>query len=523
MSRRLLAVQLLVASALFTAGLAIFRFTCDDAWIAFRYVHNLLIGRGLVWNPAPFPPVEGYTSFAWVMVCAAGEALTGLGPDRVAEALLYASGLVTLGLIGSWAARMPLAPGLERWRPALVAGVLLGIVSNRTFLIWCTSGLEQGFNTVLLVAWLYVGRWGTGTARVWGLTSLAATLALVRPDGLLTWVLTGLLCALWAWQRRLPLVAASPLVVPVLHLLWRRWTYGLWLPNTYYAKHAALWPESGVVYATSFLLEYGFVFWIPLALVGLRRRGLPGPVGAVASAAVLGHFAYYTLAVGGDHFGFRVYHHLIPLAWLGLPWLLGALPTRRALLVGASLLVFAQIVPWTHHVRTNDLEAVEAREGDPHAVHDVLPPPLSWYGLAWEGTQTWLRDHFVCIRYRAHAGFIARQQARYGTQRVHTDPSDHDAHVGAGIGWPGWVLPDALVIDKLGLNDPVVARNPVRRATRKMAHDRRPPDGYVDCFQPNVTAARGRIRRTPRAHPLTAEAVEACVQTGLDAVRLPTH
>ena len=38
-------------------------FLCDDAFIAFRYVGNAHDGHGLVWNPAPFAPVEGYSIF----------------------------------------------------------------------------------------------------------------------------------------------------------------------------------------------------------------------------------------------------------------------------------------------------------------------------------------------------------------------------------------------------------------------------------------------------------------------------
>ena len=42
----------------------------DDAHISFRYMSNELLGHGLVWNPAPFEPVEGYTSFSWVVLLA---------------------------------------------------------------------------------------------------------------------------------------------------------------------------------------------------------------------------------------------------------------------------------------------------------------------------------------------------------------------------------------------------------------------------------------------------------------------
>ena len=39
-----------------------------------------------------------------------------------------------------------------------------------------------------------------------------------------------------------------------------------------------------------------------------------------------------------------------------------------------------------------------------------------------------------------------------------------------------------------------------------MAHERRPPEGYIDCFKPNVDLALGRVK--PR--PLTDDDIRAC-------------
>ena len=44
-------------------------FLTDDAFISFRYVHNLLEGHGLVFNPGE--RVEGYSNFLWVLELAA--------------------------------------------------------------------------------------------------------------------------------------------------------------------------------------------------------------------------------------------------------------------------------------------------------------------------------------------------------------------------------------------------------------------------------------------------------------------
>ena len=60
------------------------------------------------------------------------------------------------------------------------------------------------------------------------------------------------------------------------------------------------------------------------------------------------------------------------------------------------------------------------------------------------------------------------------------------------VGYLGWVLPQVAIIDALGLNDYVIARNEATRAEqsdrpeRQMAHDREAPEGYVECFRPNV-------------------------------------
>ena len=62
-----------------------------------------------------------------------------------------------------------------------------------------------------------------------------------------------------------------------------------------------------------------------------------------------------------------------------------------------------------------------------------------------------------------------------------------------GVGAAAWALPNVAIIDEFGLNDRVIARNPVpeavaraRQRVRVMAHERTPPRGYIQCFLPNV-------------------------------------
>ena len=48
------------------------RWTCDDAYISFRYAANLAEHGELAFNVVPLERVEGYTNFGWVVLLAAG-------------------------------------------------------------------------------------------------------------------------------------------------------------------------------------------------------------------------------------------------------------------------------------------------------------------------------------------------------------------------------------------------------------------------------------------------------------------
>src|SRR5688572_6707761 len=150
----------LAAAAALVAGWNLFWFLCDDAFIAFRYVDHARRGWGYVWNPAPFMPVEGYTSFLWVVLLQAVWWLTGIEPPEAANPLGLFFGMATLALVGAMVWRLPLSPGLAKSRVGLLGFVLFGIVSNRTFLTWTSSGLETSLVTFWLVAWAAVALLG---------------------------------------------------------------------------------------------------------------------------------------------------------------------------------------------------------------------------------------------------------------------------------------------------------------------------------------------------------------------------
>jgi arabinofuranosyltransferase len=484
-------------------------FLTDDAYIAFRYASNLLSGWGLVWNPPPFRPVEGYTSFSWVLLLAAVWRVTGIEPPESATVLSLLAGLATLGVTAAFLQVLPLPERLGRRRLELTALTMLGLLTNRTFLTWLSSGLETALFDLLLVGWCLCAVWPS-RGRRWALvlSATAAGAALTRPDGLLAVFATPLLLvgAPGAATGWLPL-----LLVPA-HFAWRHATYGEWLPNTWYAKRGPMWPEAGARYFASFVLEYGVWVWFALAFAWLvrDRDRLRRSRGAVlAGGVLLAHFFVYTVDLGGDHFEYRVYSHLPPLLFVAAVWMASRLSDRLGVVAAwmLGITVASWPIAWTHWTLAEG--ATGRRILVPIA--DAFPAPVRPVVAAWDGWQAWLIDHFVCVRQEEHKGFQATMATSLPSREEGSElPWEVRAvHVTRSIGVVGWVFPNLAIVDAVGLTDRVVARH-AKAGERLMAHDREPPPGYLACFRPDFKYVDGAYRLLPREAPLTDDDIRAC-------------
>ena len=531
-----LAILLLLAGALFV-GWREFWFLTDDAFITFRYIDHHRRGWGLSWNPPPFAPVEGYSNFLWAILLEAVWILTGATPPASANvvSLILSYGSLALGFSMVW--RMNLPERLHRHRFWLGCLMLLFAVSHRSFITWTSSGLETALFGFCVTLWLFgvleLGRQASCRALMLAAAG-AATAALTRPDGLLLVLACPLLAAyVWAGSRRVmrPLVCLSPLLLVLVHLLWRRWYYGAWVPNTYHAKQVVAWPDAGARYTASFILEYAVWLWALVGLVALgrvlwrvhREGAAPGglasrlPATIAASVMVL-HVAYYTFVIGGDHFEYRAYAHLIIPMAVALVRFVIRLPGRPAVAVAVYLLVVAaaQPLPWVHYARTRNINDRGATLKLYVPIADAFPrSPLRKYARKFDALQRWMMPRHVGTRHQEHKVFwldqIAYYPSRNDGQKVQWQP-DHPVVVESTVGVGGWVLPQVAVIDFHGLNDKVVARNPVGEppAVRLLAHERTPPPGYVDCFLPNVEFKDASLKLKPRKTPLTEQAIREC-------------
>lgn len=589
-------IALLVLLAATIAGACAIAFQCDDAYITFRYVSNAHDGLGLVWNPPPFLPVEGYTGFLWAILLWGTWSLLGVEPPDAANWWSITFGVCQFVVIAYAAFRLRRRDGSPVGDTVALATIAC-IVAQRTFLQWMTSGLETALFNFAFVSWVLLAfrareRRSVKWLLLWA--AAAAVAALTRPDGLLLAAVTG--AAAWPSlaDRRVKTAALGllPLLAVVVHVAWRKSFYGEWLPNTAFAKIVAPWPEVGIPYFECFLFEHGLWLWFPVALVwfvvdavGCRGRFVAtwmrrAPAVAAVSAIAF-HTGYYILKVGGDHFEYRVLSQLVPLAWLSLA-AMGAQLFRRtgAVLATLGIPFLFSTVGWVHFAISRDLPMNPTGGMTPLATKlpAMLQPLWRWH----DAQQLILHLHFVCLRANQHRLALETFFQRYPERGKYATDDDVPVLIEGVVGVCGWTLRDVAIVDELGLNDWVVARtrgldwqtapefaniqrvmhgadvdgnglwtrdelrgwvktlfpaatDDVSRAepvldagfllfarehddamTRPeidafvqalfgrgaMAHERHPPPGYTEAFEPNVAVTPTGVTITPRQHPL---------------------
>lgn len=600
--KRIGVLCLLVALTVFGAWQL--AFLCDDAYIHFRYASNLHEGNGLVWNAAPFRPVEG-GGFLWILILTAVWSVTGVEPPDSANVVLIACGVVQVLILAAAANRLRRRDGTLMSAAVGLCAVAV-IISNRTFLQWLSSGLDTALFNVFLLGWVMMafrppeqrrGAW----LSTWAL--LAAAAALTRPDGLPLVCATVGVVAVDVLQRRRRvasgLVALLPLLLVAAHLLWRRSYYGDWLPNTYYAKVVSAWPEAGVRYFACFAFENGAWLWglITGAWVVLElRRGLQSMFASVlnnvpATAAVVVvvfNASYYCLMVGGDHFEYRVLSHLVPLGVLASVAMVCRMSNRTMWpIVTAAGLALAGSVGWVHLALTSDPSKFGVQ-----AISPQVPAFARGLTRWFDKQQAWLFLRYIGLRCNHHSIVLQLHALNLQRRMQVVDPPDAFPVFATGaVGLPGWCLPGCAIIDEFGLNDWVIARTrptfgepmteevmrqavadsdanhdgylnasefsaATSRATgsgalvdqgagqsvwvhhyllsilsedrpgevtleqavelgelvntgRLMAHEHKPPPGYVAAFEPNVFVGSGVLTVKPRRVPMTADRIRS--------------
>lgn len=298
--------------------------TLEDAYITFRYARNFAEGAGVgVWNVGQ-APVEGATSFLWMLVLGTGMQI-GISPFLLSKAIGLSS-LLGILLLLALLSRSAAAGGDERTsRAALGAAVLTALYIPLAW--YSVTGMETTFFS-LLVAMVVVSvvamRRGFGWVLIDSTTVLL--LVLVRPEGILFAIFLALykiFCGYKDSARFIPLSVFTIAVVGVE--AYRLVHFGDLLPNTYYAKATGGSMEFFLDFGTSYVhdfLKNSWPIWLVLSVGGYiawRRRDWIRPEPMLA--LVVGIYFAYVLKIGGDPVSaFPLWRHFVHIApvWLFL-------------------------------------------------------------------------------------------------------------------------------------------------------------------------------------------------------------
>ncbi|MEC9048222.1 MAG: hypothetical protein VYA51_09435 [Planctomycetota bacterium] len=335
-----LAVAAVAAAVWRAASLA---WTCDDAFITFRYAQHFVDGHGLVFNLDPSEaPVEGYTNFSWTIWMALGAAL-GFGGEAMASWSIFWGVVCHAGVV--------LLLGVMGWRAshgrALVPVAACGYVAVHHAASLAPAGLETALFVLLVTSMARLAMSTPCARKAWMFGFLGVLCALTRPDGGIFVAMGGLFVLYDAWRRRAPRLLMGyvlPFVLVFLpYLLWRYAFYGAWVPNTAVAKSAS---EPFLGYGARYVVDFFCCYWallpgvVPVAWFLLRR---PDPMVGVTPfvgrrpwlvwlAFVVPYLAF-VVWVGGDFMFSRFLLPVLPVMLFG--WDLALLRWRAPWLQAA--------------------------------------------------------------------------------------------------------------------------------------------------------------------------------------------
>ena len=463
MTRPTVQRALLLAGAALYALLAVHfvNYAPDDIYITLRYAANAAQGLGPVFNAGE--AVEGFSNplfLGWLTALQAG--LDGPRAMVAAAKLTgLAAGLLALLLTAALARRDE--EGAAYWG---LAPLLVGL--SGYFAFWCASGMETGLHALLvLVAVGLFARSLETHRKAWRvLAGLAFGLtAISRPEGAI-FLVAALLARALLLRRdgRRPDVADAGFVglalAPIIvYFLWRHATYGLWWPNTFYAKAGGGLGTyaDGVRYL---LLAVGPALWgnvllAPLLLTGLVPWQKASPRTLVLLTAIAAQAGFVVIG-GGDWMpGWRFVVPIVaPLALLA-----PAIVARwRGVLAGRW------IAEWTPFWRVALIVALLL----PAAAHLYDVKQLSHAPSGWSGYRD---DDFFAAPYVEVAQWL----------NEHAQAGDWLATGEAGL-IP--YLTGLPTIDCFGLTDAHLARVPGKR------HEKVDPD-YILGREPRFVVIGG--------------------------------
>ncbi len=217
-----------IAALYLCIQIPLWSYITDDTYIHLVYAHNLLLGKGWVFNLGE--PSYGSTSPLWVMLLTpiAGSEASGLFAARIFAVL---AGLVSIFVFHRLAGRV-----IEDVRLRFAATLLFA--TEMWFLRWSGSGMESSLGVLLLLLLLDgLAAAPFKSGAVFRIGLYAGLLSLVRPECyMMDAILVGLALFSTRWRRKLiPLLIGIALPL-IPWFLFAQFELGGIMPTTAAAK-----------------------------------------------------------------------------------------------------------------------------------------------------------------------------------------------------------------------------------------------------------------------------------------------
>ena len=511
-----------------TFGIAssFYSFTANDAFNSFRYVSNAIKGWGYTFNPPPFEPVSGFTSFLWLLVLHALWKIDLL-PPQSANIATYFFSMAQIGLCFLFIRRMNIPQKIRNKSLLLFLAVCIILLTNRTFLTFMTSGTEAALFNFLVLWWTFEATADKKRNPVY-LSVCAVLIALCRIEGIIfipATILFLLYFILTGHSKPKSLIAFFLLGAPWFYYDWLNETYGSFIPLSFSAYYVDLFPASGKDYILSFVLEYAlyfwllvFAFWFCFKFIFKRENGFCLVVLLLLTFSF--YIAYYIVIMGGDILEYRPLSFFIPLLALAGVKMIADMFSANIYFFLFPVLAYvltATAIPFAHRSLTKELET---RQETTFLYRPVSQEAgmFAFFSEHFDKAQKRLIYQGIGLRHQEHKVLTEELLRTFPTREQGSQLKKSDNHVFAWYftGVPAWTLPETIIIDLSGQHNKIIAGSDFKYTDRRLfGHEHIIPNGYIQCFEGGNSISiepfsRRKNLKIKRSFPISDGKVKGC-------------
>lgn len=467
-------------------------FLSNDAFVSFRYVSNAVDGYGFVYNRPPFIPVNGYTSWLWLILLR-GMWYIGIIPPHSANLLSFSCSICCLYIAFCFIRRMTITGDLRQHNLIIYLLLCLILLFNKTFLAFFWSGTETALFNLIVLEWTYHATAQNRKPII--LSGLSILLAICRLDGIIFSLFTFILLiqGIFRTKKYIAKTIIALMMFGILYLfyIYQEKTYNSGIPNSFIAQYQKNFPDFCSTYLYSIFIEYAYYFWLPFfcgwfGFKILRKKYLSLIFPIELCLFFVCYIIFYACFWGADSVGYKPYSFFTILIPIGMMKIITENITARTRFVIITTLIYLTIgtaIPFSHANQISNITKHKFLIYVPlNAEH------IHWntfFAQKWNSLQKDLISQGAALRLKElqlrHRGLEKSLPSRTTGKQIL--PEYNRLFIWELVGQVGWIMPYVNIIDKSGQNDIFYAHAPFKsKKTRLLGFEKNLTPGYTSCF-----------------------------------------